>query len=197
MTLLISSCQNEEELKSDNSTNIQINLESSISKSEFIQLCHSVKTQNRLSRTTNLSDHEAKALIQPLIQDGIQLKSQIVTQATKSPTLKKEVSYFENLSDEDCAALSFIIHLIEEEGVNPTLIIGTLDNPENGPEYISAGRLAACAGAALGYNAIKEIGVGGVINAVTVRQALIAIGKRYLGYVGLALMLYDFAVCIS
>lgn len=36
-----------------------------------------------------------------------------------------------------------------------------------------------------------------LITAASVRQVIIAIGKRYLGYVGLVLMVYEFVECIS
>lgn len=199
MTCMLASCQsdsNMDEITID-STNNMVELTSSMSQSDFLSTCVKIKSQiGSVSRTTQISEAEAQQLMQPFIEDGLQLRSQIVRQAELEQTMNEEVIYFKNLSDEDCAALSFVFHSIKEAGLETEFVTTTFDEIETQRLSVSSERLLHCAAAAVGLNAIKEIGVSGVVTAATVRQAVIAIGKRYLGYIGLALMVYDFVECI-
>ena len=60
-------------------------------------------------------------------------------------------------------------------------------------------RVRVCAGAALGIAGIKTLFADTLAlgTVETVVGALKLVGKRYLGYIGVALMLYEFADCLS
>lgn len=60
-----------------------------------------------------------------------------------------------------------------------------------------AERFVHCLAVAVGYDTVKKLSVEGIITATTVRQAIIAIGKRYLGYIGVALVIKEFVECIE
>ena len=180
------------------STEKTVELTSSMSEDDFLTACLAVKSQmGSVSRAVQFTEVEAKQVMQPFVNDGLQLKKQIVEQAELNPSLQVEAVYFKNLSDEDCAALSFVFHSMRDAGMDTEIVTGVIDGVQTQTMSVNTERLLHCAAVAVGYDAVKKLGVGGIVTATTVRQAIIAIGKRYLGYVGLAIMVYDFVECVS
>ena len=59
------------------------------------------------------------------------------------------------------------------------------------------GDWVSCLSAALGVRAVRELGLSGVMSAQGAVQIIKAVGKRYLGYIGLAIMVHDFIDCMS
>lgn len=196
--LLMASCQNNAEEPIAEQTEISLELTSSMTQEDFIKNCFAVKSQMKsVSRLANLTEIEAQQVMQPFIEDGLQIQTEIVQQLETEPAMTEELAYFSGLSETDCAALSFVFHSMNEAGLEVEVVTGTLDKIETQQMTVTTDRLLHCAAVAVGIDAIERIGVGGVVTAATVRQAIIAIGKRYLGYLGLALMVYDFVECIS
>lgn len=196
--LLMGSCQNSANEPNVEHEDLTLELISSMSQEDFMRNCFAVKSQMKsVSRSTQLTDLEAQQIMQPFVEDGLQLQTEIIEQLETEPTMAEELAYFSGLSEVDCAALSFVFHSLNEAGMEVEVVTGTLDKIETQQMTVTSERLIHCAAAAVGINAIKELGVGGVVTAATVRQAIIAIGRRYLGYIGLALLIYDFVECIS
>lgn len=200
IVLLVCSCQSStplEESVSDNSEK-KIELVSPMTQHEFVKNCESVKSQlGSITRATQMTQEQAKEAMQPFVNDGLQLRTQLVQQTEADPILAVEHTYFKKLSEEDCAVLSFVYHSMIESGMQTSVINQTIDDIQTQTIQVSTERLLHCAAVAVGYDAVKKLGVGGLITATTVRQVIIAIGKRYLGYIGVALMVYDFVECIK
>lgn len=131
-----------------------------------------------------LDEIECKTVITPLITDGKNIQNQILEQLSDSVS-EEDIEFFQNLSDEELAALSFLVYTITPNDTNVS------------SRGIDTNRLLHCASVAVGYDAIKKLAVGEVVTAVTIRQALLAIGKRYLGYIGFAIMIYEFVECVG
>lgn len=200
MVCFMASCQTEADVDEPTvkSTEKTVELTSSMSEDDFLTACLAVKSQmGSVSRAVQFTEVEAKQVMQPFVNDGLQLKKQIVEQAELNPSLQVEAVYFKNLSDEDCAALSFVFHSMRDAGMDTEIVTGVIDGVQTQTMSVNTERLLHCAAVAVGYDAVKKLGVGGIVTATTVRQAIIAIGKRYLGYVGLAIMVYDFVECVS
>lgn len=200
MASIIVSCQSDTSVDEPtvNAMGKTFELTSSMSDEDFMATCVAVKSQvGSLSRATQLTEAEAKQVMQPLVNDGLQLKTQIVRQVELDPSLSAEAAYFKDLSEEDCAALSFVFHSMKEVGMDTDIVAGAID--KNGSQTMSAktDRILHCLAVAVGYDFMKKLTVKGVISAVTVCQAIIAIGKRYLGYVGVVLMVADFVGCVG
>lgn len=96
---------------------------------------------------------------------------------------KDEVNDLASLGDDDLALLSFIVYEMEQSETMSRAAVSS--------------QLISCLAVATGISSIKEIWVSGLVNAKTITQALIAQGKRYLGYIGVALMVYSFVDCVS
>lgn len=200
MVCFMASCQTEADVDEPTvkSTEKTVELTSSMSEDDFLTTCLAVKSQmGSVSRAVQFTEVEAKQVMQPFVNDGLQLKKQIVEQAELNPSLQVEAVYFKNLSDEDCAALSFVFHSMRDAGMDKEIVTGVINGVQTQTMSVNTERLLHCAAVAVGYDAVKKLGVGGIVTATTVRQAIIAIGKRYLGYVGLAIMVYDFVECVS
>lgn len=195
----MTSCKNE--ISADEPTveltKDQVELTSAMSESAFLTACLDVKSQMKsVSRSLQFTELEAEQVLQPFVEDGLQLKTQIVEQIEIDPSLQVETAYFENLSDEDCAALSFVFHSMNDAGMDIGVVTGLIDDTQYQTMSVNTDRLLHCASVAIGYDTVVKIGVKGIVTAATVRQAIIAIGKRYLGYIGLAIMVYEFVECI-
>lgn len=197
---LVASCQNEanlDEIMVDLAEE-KVELTSTMSQEDFLATCFDIKSKmSSVTRAMQMGDAEAQELMQPFVDDGLQLKTQLVCRAELEPALEVEAAYFETLSDEECAALSFVFHSMQNAGYDIQIVTDVFDGIQTQAMSVDKDRLIHCAAVAVGIDSIRQLGVGGIITATTVRQAIIAIGKRYLGYVGLALLVYDFVECIS
>lgn len=193
------SCQSEE-FNGNEQDDLQVNtteLTSTMSDDEFIAACHTVKSQmGPKSRAVVMTESGAKEIVQPFVEDGILLREQIVKQMETSPNLKEDVLYFKALTEEDCAALSFTYHSMKNAGFEAQFVNNMINKKpcKLSPE---AERFVHCLAVAVGYDTVKKLSVEGIITATTVRQAIIAIGKRYLGYIGVALVIKEFVECIE
>lgn len=176
----------------DGPAEIVLELTSSMTEDDFMTACDEVKMQvGSLTQASELTDDEAESILESLIVDGQQLREQIVNQLETDPSQIDDLEYFKNLSDEECVALSFFFHGAQEALDNNTGDTGVQ------LASIDGGRALHCLGVAVGFDAIRNLSVRGVVTAATARQALVAIGKRYLGYIGVAIMVYDFVKCVK
>ncbi len=191
---ILSSCSAELEPQSPETN---VTLTSSLSQEDFHNICDHLNFKV-ISRSEPLSETNCRQALKPLIADGQSLKKQLVTQAKLNPALEYDAKYFEGLNEEDCAALSFIFHASIEAGNIQEVsgLISTTDDP-NAPK-VSKERLVSCVGVATGIVAIYDFvtSVQGIVSAATVREALIVIGRRYLGYIGIIVMIAEFTNCI-
>lgn len=188
LVVFLCACSSSDEEAFVSVQNEQISLEL---KSSLSQDSYQVASEHLLSfvntRATLNDEDSCREALKLFVEDGELIQKQILEQAdTLDEHLKDSLDFLKNLSGEELASLSFIVYnasVLENECEQATR--------SNFPPS----RLRSCLGAAIGLPAIGEIGVGGVIRAATLRRALFAIGKRYLGYIGVALMVADFYDC--
>lgn len=129
-------------------------------------------------------DSEAIKIFKPLVEDG----SRIVQQINKEPELLtvEDEEFYNSLTDDQLAVLSLI-----------AVAYGYISEEMYYTRAIDWNRVRSCAAFALGVSQVKELAIKGVVTATTVRAAVVAIGKRYLGYAGVALMVWDFYDCFN
>lgn len=187
ITYLLFSCADEVG-SIDSSQNVQ--LKSNITNAIFEDVAN--KLYERLNSTrgneeVNFSEEDAQQILKPFIADGEELRnslmSQIILAEDKMGLMKDEVDGLASLGDDDLALLSFIVY---EMGKSETKSRAAVSS-----------QLISCLEVAVGISSIKEMWISGLVNAKTITQALIAQGKRYLGYVGVALVVYSFVDCVS
>lgn len=194
--LMLASCANENDTPEVENNNV-VEITSDLSTQNFIDICSQIEFEvdSRADNDLVLTEPIAKEKLEPLVLDGRNLQRQLLKEECLEELTETEKEYISTLSDEDCANLSFIYHTIIEKPIDEAVII--TDNELNKAYSVSAERIIHCALEAVGFIDLKKLSVNGVINAKTVTKALYQVGKRYLGYIGIAYAIYDFYNCIS
>lgn len=163
-----------------------------MTKEDFIKVCHDiVDTKNNLTMsraTATTSELELKGAFQPLVDNGSDIQERILLQLPEDQ--QEERDFYSEMSDEDKAILSIILNSIDPEDYDYLDEMRT----ERG---LTWDQVYPCLSAALGITAIEELALKGVINAKTLMKAVKAVGKRYLGYIGVAVMVYEFMQCMD
>lgn len=193
---IFAACSNENE-SPELKVNEPVEVTSDLSTQDFIDICSGIESTvaSRSDDDLVITEAIARESLEPLVADGRHLQEQMMKQVTIDQLSAEELEYFANLSDEDCASLSFIYHTIIDNSEDEAIRI--TDNEYKYSYSISSDRLFHCAKEAIGYFSYEYLKVNGVINAKTVVKALWQIGKRYLGYISLAIAIYEFYGCIS
>lgn len=169
----------------NNTSCYSFNLQSSLSASNFKAISKNIDVAANTRASLNSEDSCYTAL-KPLITDGKVIQEQMIEQAKVIESISDSDIYFiHNISEKDLATLSFIVYNLNKI------------NDDSVTRSISPDRLRDCLGFALGVSTIKELSVKGIVTATTLRRALFAVGKRYLGYIGVVLMIADFNDCIK
>ncbi|ODS87817.1 MAG: hypothetical protein ABS44_10030 [Chryseobacterium sp. SCN 40-13] len=139
-----------------------------------------------------IEDNEevVREILNPLLINGQQIHSEIIDFLERSGEL-------ENLTIEE---QNEIIYLNDEQLVELSYIMYNQQQYASDANNIDWPRVFNCASAAIGISKIKELytasfSLGGA-TIQTYTGALKVIGKRYLGYVGLAIMIYEFTTCV-
>ena len=155
--------------------NIKSKMDASTYENCSVELSNLMNTIN--TRSSDAISDSAQIYLKPFVNDGKTIQKEILSQLSKD---SEEYKYYQSLNDEQLASLSFLVYHIDEATVPGT-----------------RASIKSCIATAVGLTAIKDLSVKGVITATSLRRALFAIGKRYLGYIGVALMVADFYECMN
>lgn len=179
--LFLQSCTRNEDINTKRESSL-FELKSTLPVDSFKTICESLNKQIG-TRTTFEDSLNYEELLRPLIADGKNIQRQILSQENVGLS-EVDKRHLSNLSKEELASLSFLI------------LASNLENREL-PETrsINGQRMRSCLAVATGVAAMKDLSVNGIISATSLSRALWAIGKRYLGYVGVALPVADFWDC--
>lgn len=193
-TFVFTACSSEKD-EAQKIENQELKLNSSLSETDFKKIC---KSFERIVNTRSCLNNEdsCKLALQPLINDGKLIQRQILVQAEFNTYFTKEdLQFFENLSEEQLATLSFSIHELNQVIFAERLDTTEMSDSITQMQSVNINKILDCLSFAFGITVVKQLSVKGIITATTLRQALIAVGKRYLGYVGVVLMIADFYDC--
>lgn len=131
-------------------------------------------------------NYEAENILKPMVDNGREIHNEMLTFLERNGELDKltesEINEISNLTDEQLIELSFV----------------TYNQYQYTKSSIDWGRVRSCASLALGIQGIRSLYTNTLAlgTVETMIGALKLIGKRYLGYIGIALMIYDFADCL-
>lgn len=148
---------------------------------------------NNLKSISKNDEAQIEKIITPLINNGEQLFSEIITQLKETKEWKEltenEKADILNMSSEQKAQLSLFFMSYSSENKSQTLKATELRKS----------KAVSCLASALGITAINDIvsGIGALMTAEKGLQVLKIMGKRYLGYIGLAIAVYEFVDCVS
>lgn len=188
LAVVFSFCScSEEQGSSVASNDMDFKLESTLSDTSYDLLSEKALAVVNTRATLN-DENVCRETLKPFVEDGRNIRAQILKQLNDVGN-SDGLAFWNELTEEELASLSFIVYnvnAIEAMDVNVT----------RARSRLTPNRMRNCLSAAIGLTAIRELGVRGVISATTLRRALFAIGKRYLGYIGVALMVADFYDCM-
>lgn len=172
---------------SDNTENLvekndDIALRSNITAKDYQTLLEVVTSNlNHSTKSTGaveMTEDEAREILMPFLEDGKQIQHSLMD------IVDKDIAeVWNNMTETDLITLSFLVCSVNHNSVETKATTGE--------------RILACLGAATGVSEIYKIGTKGLVNAKTALQVVKAVGKRYLGYIGVAIMVADFTICIG
>src|SRR5690625_4335894 len=168
------------------STEVEIDLTNLVLKEEVLnEVLSEIKFKKDIIH--ELRDDEVKEILNPLLENGKVLHREMILFLEEnngfeglSPEEHHNISY---LTDEQLIELSFITYNQYQYATNSD---------------IDWDRVRSCASFALGIQGIKTLYTNTLAlgTVETMVGALKLIGKRYLGYIGIALMIYDSVDCL-
>jgi len=172
-------------------TTQKVCLKSNVSHSDYMNMVSNITkrmTTTRSDNSVDMNEKEAKAILKPFTEDGRTLHQSLLTQIDLTnpeyDLSAEDIKQIKNSGDDVLAAFSFLMYEMGQQS--------TANRSISGSKFVS------CLGAATGISSIAEIAdVSGLVSAKTALQLLKVIGKRYLGYIGLAIAVYSFVDCIS
>lgn len=151
-------------------------------------------------------------IFEPLVTEGRRIQKQIIVQyksefANTPDSVNEDIIRLSKLNDAELANLYCGINsFISDAYCNHKLDFKILPPPAGDEEIDLEARWLECLTEAFGIKDIVGVvknvqniikGTTALINATTIRQVAFALGKRYLGYIGLAYTLYQYVDCMT
>lgn len=141
-----------------------------------------------IQKDVELKNNEAKSILKPLLLNGKKIHGAMINFLKENGEFenltKKEKNLINNFSGEQFVELSHVLYY---------------QNRYHTESTVDWHQVRSCVSVALGIAGIKTLLTDTVaLGAIqTTVGALKIIGKRYLGYVGVALMIWDFYDCMN
>lgn len=167
---------------------------------------YDVKDLNSIQSGVEINEKEILEILTPLVENGQiifnEMKSSIFNSQLFEglPENEKEELYDElyQLSGTQLAELSFLFSISYYSNQNKNLEPLNTGYYSNQIQEIDWDRMISCASAAVGISSIQAIIQNNLAAASieTMIGALKHIGKRYLGWIGVGIMIYEFVNCI-
>ena len=140
-------------------------------------------------------EDEIQTIINPLVHNGRQIHSEIISKVQSSSEWFLLTDYERNA----------ILNITDDQAGELSLIYSTVDLAEwqSGdlePMLLDFGTIRSCLSGALGLGDLYYLVVENpraLLSANGALKILKHVGLRYLGYIGLALAVWDFVDCIS
>lgn len=184
--LAFTSCNNEEEYNLPHSDVI----ESKITQEDVHELLTSLSSINSSSIRSSIESDEsfiaesqAESVLAPFKNDGLEMRKQILSYMASEDSSSEDIALVEGLTEEELTEFSIFIHLL------------SLEQEET--HLRNSNTAKSCLYAVSGITLAKQLmsGTSGLLTAKTALSLIKNLGKRYLGYVGVAIMVIEFTDC--
>ena len=200
LLFIFSSCKNEEIKNGEIISKIELKTQP-LSINDVVSIADKIGELNLVNSNLNgeripqkSDEEEVQKIITPLIENGEQLYQEMIDQLSETDEWKNlsenEKLEILNMSDTQKAQLSlFFINFPSQSNTQMQKIA----------PIQKSNRAVSCIASALGISAINDIisGTAGLMTVESGLQLLKVMGKRYLGYIGLAIAVYEFVECVS
>lgn len=163
------------------------------SETNRIDIIEDIPIDGEVPITTD--EQEIQTIINPLVQNGRQIHSEIISKVQLSSEWVLLTDYERNA----------ILNITDDQAGELSLIYSTVDLAEwqsdpLEPMRIDIGTIRSCLSGALGVGDLYYLVVENpraLLSANGALKILKHVGLRYLGYVGLALAVWDFVDCVA
>ncbi|MDE6114823.1 MAG: hypothetical protein K2G49_07150 [Muribaculum sp.] len=151
----------------------------------------------------SVTEENIAKCMQPMVKVGSDIRQASLEMIKSKPlqceVTQEEIQILESLTDEELAGIGFMISALCSNDNDAEI----LNN-----DALMQNRYIECLVVALGIDGIIDIfqgggsigaivaGTKGLINAKTMVQVLKSLGMRYLGWIGVGIMVYDYANCV-
>lgn len=184
------------EKQTESATVIDGGVSEDVYKDATFKIWHAIKYSSRAAGN-ELTASEATQMLQPFIDDGRMIQQQILQNKDKYHLTIDESQAMMRMTDAQLAEMSFTLSTIYNDavaqGVSQDDIVDCLLHA-TGIENIADFLMFLGEGTATGQ---YITGTRLLINAKTAKDIIWAFGKRTVGIIGVAFMVYDFADCIK
>ena len=191
MVFMLSSCSSDDELSMQpgSKQDAPFTIKSGLTDEQMAVVKDSLDKYLGLSvraGAMDFTEEQAEAILQPLTNDGMQIRNQMLASASELGLTQDDVDFLQRMKGEQCAALSYTAYQMGNVAM----------------QKVTAEKFVGCLTQAIGLEAIESIGniITGTKQLFTVKETLKicrALAKRWIGYLGVALVVYDFADCIT
>lgn len=135
-----------------------------------------------------------KDVLLPLQRKGSAFKEKVLENSVDKDS---DLEYLNKITEEELIMVGLLSVILENADDLENKCKSIEDNPLMA-QSIDGDRVMSCLGTATGYSSIKAIAdINGLMSARTLLETVKAVGKRYLGYVGAAVMVYSFSKCMD
>lgn len=187
----IHSCSGDEFLKeSKNDLKENVSLKTlALHPNELVSIASNVRELSDVWKISRLSSEqkevEMKKVVEPLIQNGRSILNELLE---REDLQKEDYEYLQNVGEAEMAQLSMLVSVIDSQKD-----IGGVDEGR----FSVDPRVRSCLATAVGITGVIDLmnNTRSLGSTRTAMKALRLIGRRYLGCVGVGLMVYDFADC--
>ncbi len=192
MAVFIGACEKQEKLEKRNIDEIEIT--SSLTEDVLQSSMNAISIVREKASTKNgiidISEDEALEILEPMIEDGYNIRDQLLSIANEYPEefSKEDIFAIKNMNDETATAFSLLLYYAKTfETTHLT--------KANDIKWID---VASCFWVLFGINNVKYLSVKGLLSATTLLQVAKAMLKRYcLGYLSLAFTAYEVYKCVQ
>lgn len=186
---LLPACSNEDEITNSSYQDQTYQLKSGITDSQMEEIIDSIDKYlgiNVRSGPIDLTEEQAQEILQPLTDDGMQIKDDMLESAQELNLTQEDIAYLRGMEGNELAALSFT-----------TIQLGNAEL-----QQVTKKKFVDCLFQVVGLDELEDVkdvitGTDDLIKAKTAIKIAKALSKRFFGYIGIMITIIEFTDCIN
>lgn len=186
---LLPACSNEDEITNSSYQDQTYQLKSGITDSQMEEIIDSIDKYlgiNVRSGPIDLTEEQAQEILQPLTDDGMQIRDDMLESAQELNLTQEDMAYLRGMEGNELAALSFT-----------TIQLGNAEL-----QQVTKKKFVDCLFQVVGLDELEDVkdvitGTDDLIKAKTAIKIAKALSKRFFGYIGIMITIIEFTDCIN
>lgn len=186
---LLPACTNEDEFTNSSYQDQTYQLKSGITDSQMEEIIDSIDKYlgiNVRSGPIDLTEEQAKEILQPLTDDGMQIRDDMLESAEELNLTQEEIAYLQSMKGDELAALSFT-----------TMQLGHVEL-----QQVTKDKFVDCLFQVIGLDELEDVkdvitGTNDLMKAKKAIKIAKALSKRFFGYIGMMITVIEFTDCIN